>query len=103
MSFPTSPNPGDLWTENGIQFVYVTTPPPPRWDRTAAVPTGDRYQNNYSGTTWLITHNLNQQYVSWQAVDGAGNTVMGDPTFTSANVLTLTFNQAVTGTAIIRK
>jgi len=65
--------------------------------------TGGRFVHTQAATAavWPITHNLGQQYVLVQAVNG-NVTMIPDVTFDSANACTLTFAQARSGTAIIR-
>jgi hypothetical protein len=61
------------------------------------------YQQNTAVTIWTVPHNLNSINVLVQVIDNAGNEVIPDIAFTSANAVTLTFAHATLGTAIIRK
>lgn len=63
--------------------------------------------NNYVHTespasaSWVISHNLGKQYPSIDVVDGSGNSVEGDITYTDTNNLTITFNTAFAGGAYL--
>lgn len=103
MAFPTNPSPGDIHTENGKVYIYVTVPPPPTWDLIGTAGPEARYENTYSGAVWTVGHNLGQRYVAVQCLDAAGNVMIGDPNFTSNAVLTVTFSEPVTGTAVVRR
>lgn len=61
------------------------------------------YTQNTASAVWTIMHNLNDINVAVQVIDNAGNEVIPDVDFTSANVVTLTFAHAMTGVAKIRK
>jgi len=70
----------------------------------AAGPPGGSFihTQSSSSTTWVVTHNLNSQYVNIEPIDSAGNSYVGrydypTITFNNANAATLTFNSAVTG------
>lgn len=106
MAFPTTPTPGQQVEEpaGSGQWWQFHPGPPPTWERIAgpAVAAG-RYENTYSGATWIVGHNLGETYVSVQCVDAAGNVIIGDPAFTSTAVLTVTFSEPVTGTAVVRR
>lgn len=107
MAFPATPTLGQQ-VENpagsGNWWVCVDIGPPPRWDRLPEAPAaGDRYENTYAGAIWTVGHSLNQRLVSVQTVDSAGNLIIGDPDYTSVNVVTLTFSESVSGTAVIRR
>lgn len=57
-------------------------------------------------TVWTVTHNLNRQYVTVEAIDANGNSYTGRydyPTinYTNANALTMTFTSAVAGYAAV--
>jgi len=59
-----------------------------------------------ANTTWTVTHNLNRQYVTVEAIDANGNSYTGRydyPTisYTNANALTMTFTSAVAGYAAV--
>ncbi|MBO0736549.1 MAG: hypothetical protein J2P48_08275 [Alphaproteobacteria bacterium] len=70
-----------------------------------AVPGAARYvhEQETAATEWSITHNLNERLVSVQVINEAGNPVIGDTDFTSPSAVTLTFANAIAGTAIIRR
>jgi hypothetical protein len=59
-----------------------------------------------ANTVWTVTHNLNRQYVTVEAIDANGNSYTGRydyPTisYTNANALTMTFTSAVQGYAAV--
>ena len=59
-----------------------------------------------ANTVWTVTHNLNRQYVTVEAIDDNGNSYTGRydyPTisYTNANALTMTFTSAVPGYAAV--
>ncbi len=59
-----------------------------------------------SSATWVITHNLNSQYVNIEPIDSANRSYVGrydypNITFNNANAATLVFNSAVTGYAAV--
>ena len=71
-------------------------------------PTGGYYLHTQSSSssTWTVTHNLNRQYVTVEAIDASGNSYTGRydyPTinYTNANALTMTFASAVQGYAAV--
>jgi len=71
-------------------------------------PNGGYYLHtqNSSSSTWTVTHNLNRQYVTVEAIDANGNSYTGRydyPTinYTNANALTMTFTSAVQGYAAV--
>lgn len=71
-------------------------------------PTGGYYLHTQSSTsnTWTVTHNLNRQYVTVEAIDANGNSYTGRydyPTisYVNANALTMTFTSAVAGYAAV--
>jgi len=71
-------------------------------------PNGGYYLHtqNSSSSTWTVTHNLNRQYVTVEAIDANGNSYTGRydyPTinYTNANALTMTFASAVQGYAAV--
>jgi NADPH:quinone reductase-like Zn-dependent oxidoreductase len=52
-----------------------------------------------AASTWTITHNLNSQNAIIQVVDASGYVVLpNEIQITSANVITVTFGTAMTGT-----
>ena len=53
-----------------------------------------------AATTWTITHNLGY-FPNVTVVDSTGTVCEGDLVYTSNNVLTLTFSQAISGTAYV--
>lgn len=53
-----------------------------------------------AATSWVITHNLGY-YPNVTVIDSTGTVCEGDLTYTSNNVLTLTFSEAITGTAYL--
>lgn len=64
------------------------------------------HTQSLASTTWTVTHNLNSQYVNIEPVAANGYSYVGRydyPTvyFDNANVVTLTFNSAVTGYAAV--
>lgn len=61
------------------------------------------YEQEDAATTWTIPHNLGQRYVLVQVIGDTGNTLIGDTAYTSNDVVTLTFSNAVAGTAIVRR
>lgn len=70
----------------------------------AAGPPGGSFIHTQSSanTVWVVTHNLNSQYVNIEPIDSTGNSYVGrydypTVTFNNANAATLTFNSAVTG------
>lgn len=72
----------------------------------AAGPTGaGRFEHpqTVADTEWVISHGLNSPIVAVQVVDDSGSTVWGDVEFTDADTVTLTFSQAITGTAVVRR
>ncbi len=71
-------------------------------------PNGGYYLHTQSSTsnTWTVTHNLNRQYVTVEAIDANGNSYTGRydyPTisYVNANALTMTFTSAVAGYAAV--
>lgn len=71
-------------------------------------PNGGYYLHTQVSTsnTWTVTHNLNRQYVTVEAIDANGNSYTGRydyPTisYVNANALTMTFTSAVAGYAAI--
>ena len=71
-------------------------------------PNGGYYLHTQSSTsnTWTVTHNLNRQYVTVEAIDANGNSYTGRydyPTisYTNANAFTMTFTSAVAGYAAV--
>ena len=50
--------------------------------------------------TWTINHGLDK-FPSVTVVDSAGTVVIGDITFNSSNLLTITFNASFSGKAFI--
>ncbi len=53
-----------------------------------------------AATSWVITHNLGY-YPNVTVVDSTGTVCEGDLTYTNNNSLTLTFSEAITGTAYL--
>jgi hypothetical protein len=71
-------------------------------------PTGGYYLHTQdsANTVWTVTHNLNRQYVTVEAIDANGNSYTGRYdypiiNYTNANALTMTFTSAVQGYAAI--
>ena len=71
-------------------------------------PTGGYYLHTQgsANTVWTVTHNLNRQYVTVEAIDANGNSYTGRydyPTisYTNANALTMSFTSAVQGYAAV--
>lgn len=64
------------------------------------LPIGGAYVHtqNVSSNTWTITHNLGF-YPSVNVVDSGGNTVVGDVTYVSQNVVSISFSSAFGGKA----
>jgi len=101
--FPPNPSVGDtVALPDGTTYV---------WDgiRWSILTTGGlaliryEYHQTPAATDWVIAHNLNFRYVHVQVVDDAGNTVIGDVTYTNANRTDLWFANPVQGTAILRR
>jgi hypothetical protein len=64
------------------------------------------HTQSVASTTWTVTHNLDSQYVNVEPIDSANVSYVGrydypNVAFTNANVVTLTFNSAVTGYAAV--
>lgn len=56
-----------------------------------------------AATQWVVPHNLGMQYVSVLTVSNTGNWIIGDVDWVSTIRCDITFSQAVSGTAVIRK
>ncbi len=55
-----------------------------------------------AATTWTVTHNLGQQFVNVTVYDATNEVIIPESiTATSATVTTITFNTAITGTAVV--
>lgn len=54
-----------------------------------------------SSTLWTVTHNLGTTDITWAAYDGAGDAQFPVVNIVNANTVTMTFNPAVAGTAVI--
>jgi hypothetical protein len=69
---------------------------------TAAIAALVSYTHNQAAAsaTWTITHNLGY-FPNVTVVDSTGTVCEGDLVYTSNNVLTLTFSQAISGTAYV--
>ena len=61
------------------------------------------HNQNTPSNIWVVTHNLNFLYVTVQVVRATGNVIIPNITYTNANAVTLTFEESVQGTAIIRR
>lgn len=57
-----------------------------------------RYAQAVAATTWVISHNLGY-YPNVTIVDSTGAVCEGDLTYTSNNAISITFSQAISGTA----
>lgn len=66
------------------------------------LPVGGNYTHNQitSSSTWTITHNLGF-YPAVSVVDSGGNHVIGDVTYVSQNVVTVSFNASFGGKAYL--
>jgi len=66
------------------------------------LPVGASYTHNQitSSTTWTITHNLGF-FPAVSVVDSGGNHVIGDVTYVSQNVVTVSFNSSFGGKAYL--
>lgn len=66
------------------------------------IPSASDYVHNQiaSSSTWTITHNLGY-YPSVTVVDSANNVVVGDVTYVSDNVVTVSFNATFGGKAYL--
>ena len=101
--FPSNPSIGDtVALPDGTTYVWDGI----KWSiLTAGGMSLVRYE--YHQTTpdqdWVIAHNLNFRYVHVQIVDGAGNTVIADVTYTNPNRADIWFANPVAGTAILRR
>tara|TARA_Y100000004_G_C8613297_1_gene285654 strand:- start:138 stop:479 length:342 start_codon:yes stop_codon:yes gene_type:complete len=58
------------------------------------------HNQNIAASTWTITHNL-QRRPSITIVDSSDNVIYGHATYTSENLITLTFSSAFTGKAYL--
>jgi len=58
------------------------------------------FTQSTASATWSITHDLNK-YPSVTCVDTSGNSIVGSVTYDSLNALTITFSEALTGTAYL--
>lgn len=55
-----------------------------------------------AATTWTVTHNLNQKFVNVTVYDSTDNMIIPQSVVaTSTSVTTITFNTAITGTAVV--
>jgi len=61
------------------------------------------HTQNIAASVWTIPHNLGQQFVGVRVNDFAGNILIPDVDYTSANIVTLAFFMPVSGTAQIYK
>lgn len=57
-----------------------------------------RFTQAVASTTWVITHNLGY-YPNVTVVDSTGTVCEGDITYTSNNIITITFSAAISGLA----
>jgi hypothetical protein len=66
------------------------------------LPVGGNYTHNQiaSSPTWTITHNLGF-FPAVSVVDSGGNHVIGDVTYVSQNVVTVSFNSSFGGKAYL--
>ena len=66
------------------------------------LPVGGNYTHNQiaSSSTWTITHNLGF-FPAVSVVDSGGNYVIGDVTYVSQNVVTVSFNSSFGGKAYL--
>lgn len=66
------------------------------------LPVGGNYTHNQiaSSSTWTITHNLGF-FPAVSVVDSGGNHVIGDVTYVSQNVVTVSFNSSFGGKAYL--
>jgi len=103
MAFPGTPNPGDRWIEGGRLFEFDPGPPP-SWELVSGAAGGGQHEHLQvaPATVWAINHDLGQQYVTIQAVNG-NTTMIPDVEFVDDDNCTLTFAQARNGRAIIRR
>lgn len=104
-AFPTTPADGDEHTEGGK--IYRWDAAINGWRLVGVVSTEARFEYPVSpaATTWTIPHNMGIKYVSAQAIDSAGNTIVGDIdwTWSTTSALRLIFANAKEGVAIIRR
>lgn len=57
---------------------------------------------NVANTTWIVSHNLGQKYVNVTVYDSSDAVIIPESiTATDANTTTITFNTAITGTAVV--
>ena len=61
------------------------------------------HTQNIAAAVWTIPHNLSQQFVSAHVIDFAGNILLPEIEYISANIINLTFIDAVQGTARITR
>ena len=59
-----------------------------------------RFIQNTASTTWSISHNLGY-YPNVTVVDSTATVCEGDIVYTSANIMTITFSQAISGVAYL--
>jgi len=61
------------------------------------------HTQNTAATVWTIPHNLGFQRVSVEVIDNAGNFVIPEIEYASANIVILTFANPVQGVAVVRR
>lgn len=59
-----------------------------------------RFVQSTASTTWTIAHNLGYN-PNVTVVDSTGTVCEGDIVYTNTNTITLTFSQAISGTAYV--
>jgi len=100
--------PGDAVNYNGVLYISLTgasTPPPGEdWEvlSNTAVNSYTHIQQSLA-IEWVIDHNLEQQIVSVDVVNQAGEIMYVTPDFVSPYRLKLKFAKPVVGQALIRK
>lgn len=99
-SLPVSGAEGDLVLVG--DRVYIAIDNTPTWVQLTNVTDYFVHTQTPASASWTVTHNLNTLNVIVQIFDSSNNVILPDTIVaTSANVVTVTFNTAVEGKAVV--
>lgn len=101
--YPASPTPGRVLFADGVVMICVEIlSGVPVWVPLTQQISTYVYAQSTASDVWTITHNLNASSVIVQVIDINGYTIWPDSINTGTlNQVTITFNHAVTGRAVI--
>ena len=93
----------EIRVENRVLQTRFPSWPVGVWADLYELPDTETYEHvqNIATAIWTIPHNLGRQFVGVRVNDFAGNDLLPDVEYTSANIVTLSFANAVQGIAQI--